>query len=114
MPTDSDTTTKKYLCDHRGWPLTALGERHKPIGILCSDAAKHKHLGEDASIAEHIQMAIVVNLFSVGAQLQEQGAPAGWIAAVELALFVVNQMEAIELTPAQQAWERHEKREVAR
>ena len=114
MPTDSDTTTKNYLCDHRGWPLTALGERHKPIGILCSDAAKHKHLGKDASVAEHIKMSIVANLFSVGTQLQEQGAPAAWIAAVELALFVVWEMEAIELTPAQQAWERHEKREATR
>lgn len=107
MPTEADTTTNQYLCDQLGWPMSG-DRRHKPIGILLSYAGKHKHLGDKATVGEHIHQAMRVLLENL--PLLPSAYTAAQLAAVELAVCIIEETPPELISKAQQAWERKEQR----
>jgi len=109
MPTEADTTTKKYLCDQIGWPMSG-DRRHKPIGILLSYAGKHKHLGDEATVGEHIHQAIRVLLGNLHYYSWQASFTAADLAALELAVCIIEESPPEMISKAQQAWERKEQR----
>jgi hypothetical protein len=109
MPTEADTTTKEYLCDHLGWPLTAGCRRHKPIGILLSYAGKHKHLGDKATVGDHIHVSLRVLLDETSRHAPLR-LTAAHLAALELAVCMIEETPPELISKAQQAWERKEQR----
>jgi hypothetical protein len=94
------------------WPRRATGERHKPIAILASHAAKAMHLPKDARISEHVHVSMRALLEKLARRLDpveplSKAGPAE-LAALELAICVLELADPDALSQAQQLWERKE------
>ena len=112
-PTRDKPTTP--IADSATWPTHANGDRIKPLGVLLSAAGRDKHCGKKTTVGHCISVQLRVELEHVRRLCQmvavnEGRANAGSLAAIELAISLIEVSEESDLSRAQLAWDRNEGR----
>ena len=103
------------IADSPTWPRHANGNRIKPLGVLLSAAGRDKHCGKDTTVGHCISVQLRYELELIRQTIEmvaanEGNANAGSLAALELAICLVEISEESDLSAAQFAWSRNESR----